>query len=368
MAHTAAHNAYLRRIPLQNEVSYFWHTGEAIRIVNERIRGGLKSAATEGTICAVCCMTQQQAFAASTTKAQVHLSGLLQLVRAAGGAESPTLSYRTRRLVMFADLAASITLDKRFHLRPIALLRGPNPSFYFPFSPMTHQLARELGTRFLNFTGATKLSEQVALVFWGLRSLSETLERIRQGKESPDAERAEDLMFTDRVEVLERALHPLWFRDSSTNSPNWSGIATPQTLSPAVSFAPAQHPLFRLFGLACLIYVYSFLRELPQLQMLGLVSTRIFDTLALISDSDTNELLATFPDLMLWVLFTAGKVAGPREKGGFARLVAKILIIRGVEEEAGVQSAASKFLWPDRGIVVVDGVERLRTMLEDASV
>jgi len=60
MSHTAAHSAYLRKVPLQNDTEYFWHTGQAIRLVNARLGEGIYKAATDGTICAVCCLTQQQ--------------------------------------------------------------------------------------------------------------------------------------------------------------------------------------------------------------------------------------------------------------------------------------------------------------------
>lgn len=94
-------------------------------------------------------------------------------------------------------------------------------------------------------------------------------------------------------------------------------------------------------------------------------------------------LLATFPDLMVWVMFLAGSVAGEqRQKVWFAGCVARVLAVkersmgvgagrmgggngRGglarlgvlseeVEDRSEVQRAATRFLWPEE--VILDPV------------
>lgn len=94
-------------------------------------------------------------------------------------------------------------------------------------------------------------------------------------------------------------------------------------------------------------------------------------------------LLATFPDLMIWVMFLAGSVAGEqRQKVWFAGCVARVLAVRErgmgvgagrrgdegglgeqarpaglskeVEERSEVHRAATRFLWPEE--VILDPV------------
>jgi len=76
--------------------------------------------------------------------------------------------------------------------------------------------AKTFGTRLYNF-GGSNLSELAANVLWGLRNISELLEAIHDGKASPDTTSASDLQFTDRVEVLERLVHPLWYVEDPTS-------------------------------------------------------------------------------------------------------------------------------------------------------
>jgi hypothetical protein len=154
---------------------------------------------------------------------------------------------------------------------------------------------KTFATRLYNFTGSS-LSDQAANVLWGLRNVSATLEAIHEGLESADA-LPEEIQFSDRVEVLERRVHDLWYVHNPDNE---------------------QHVVFRTFGWACLIYIYCTLRELPsELGMNALLSRRL--KAALEECSDLNVLLATFPDLMLWQMFICGRVADARDRVRFPR-------------------------------------------------
>jgi len=176
-----------------------------------------------------------------------------------------------------------------------------------------------------NFTNS-QLSDQAANILWGLRNLSEILEAIHEGTESPDTVLASDTQFTDRVEVLERLVHQLWYVDDP---------------------AEPQHAIFRTFGWACLIYIYTTLRELPkQLGMNAMLAARIKS--ALETSSDVNVLLATFQDLLLWQMFICGRVADARDRPFFAQQATKILMVRKLEDQTDIVIASEGFLWPER--------------------
>lgn len=66
-----------------------------------------------------------------------------------------------------------------------------------------------------------------------------------------------------------------------------------------------------------------------------------------------NVLLATFQDLLVWVMFLGGSVAGPREKSYLARMVSKILLVNKIEQEKDIITASHRFLWPE----VEEGLE-----------
>jgi hypothetical protein len=197
-------------------------------------------------------------------------------------------------------------------------------TYFGPASPDTASYVKTFAIRLYNFTGSN-LSDQAANVLWGLRNVSATLEAIHDGLESPDAP-PDELQFSDRVEVLERRVHDLWYVEDSERG---------------------QHAIFKTFGWACLIYIYCTLRELPpELGMNAMLAGKI--KAALEESQDLNVLLATFCDLMLWIMFICGRVADARDRPFFASQATKLLLVQKVEKPIDIIVASESFLWPER--------------------
>ncbi|KAL3422887.1 hypothetical protein PVAG01_04634 [Phlyctema vagabunda] len=328
MSSTSSHAAYLQQVDLPKD--FFYHRGEAIRMLNAQIAAGRHD---EGTINTVAVFSQQESFEGRADSTKIHLNGLLQLVRAAGGLQSPTLSPKTRRYVAHTDQAASIVLMTK-EIFPTTLVADLE-TYFKPPSPMTAELTKDFRMRLSNFTSngdmddleaktTTRICEQAADVYWGLRNLTLYLQDVRAGKEEVETASPEDIQFSDRVEVLERLVYPLWSQDD--------------------------HIILRVFGWTCLIYIYVYLRELPyQLGMNPMLAARIKSGLE--KSGDLNVLLATFQDLFLWQMFLCGKVANSRDKQFFARQVTRILMIRRLEREEDILPASESFLWPEKSQV-----------------
>jgi hypothetical protein len=259
----------------------------------------------------------------------------------------PAQPYRTpTNTASRTDLATSITLQKRFYLSPT--FHSPHLTLYFGHaSPATASYARTFSTRLFNFSDSSQLSRRAQTLFWGLRNLSILLEDIHAGRASPDTPHAEDLQFTDRVEVLERLAHALWYHEPSATPTNPAPGTCPREHAQAPQLA-SDTTIFALLGHATLIYIYTVLRELPpELGMLKLVSTRITNLLEHLPPTQQNLLLGTFQDLMIWVMFLGGSVAAPREKVVLAKMVSRILLVNRCESEEGIFEASQRFLWPE---------------------
>ncbi|KAF8850867.1 hypothetical protein BDZ45DRAFT_751301 [Acephala macrosclerotiorum] len=316
---TSSHAAYLQQVDLPP--NFYFHRGTAIRLLNERIERG---AHDEGTINTVAVFSLQESFEGRAETALTHIHGLLSIVSAAGGPHSQKLSPHTRRHVYLTDLAACIALMSKPLLAHALDVSDPERYFRRP-SVITTSHAKEFGTRLYNFSGS-ELSDQAATVLYGLRNVSEILEAIRNRAERVDTPSATDIQFTDRVEVLERLVHPLWYVED-TSSP--------------------QHPIFRTFGWTCCIYIYETLRELPkELGMNAMLANRV--KTALESCPDLTILLATFQDLLLWEMFICGGVADFRDRPFFAQQATRILMIRRIEDPTEIMAAARAFLFPER--------------------
>lgn len=318
MSSTSSHAAYRQGLDLPR--NFFFHRGEAIRLLNEKISSGMYD---EGTINTVAVFVQQESWEGRAQGALTHMKGFLQIVSDAGGLHSPALSAKTRRHIFLTDLAATIVLMTKPVLRPTV---GNDLNEYFGRpSPGTASYIKTFQLRLYNFTGSP-LSKVAANVLWGLRNISELLEAIHEGTESPDRAIPEDIHFTDRVEVLERLAMKLWLVEEPEGE---------------------QHAIFRTFGWACVIYIYTILRELPpELGMNPMLAGRIKASLE--ASPDLNVLLATFQDLLLWQMFICGRVADARDRPFFASNASKILMIRKVESEDEIIVASEGFIWPER--------------------
>jgi hypothetical protein len=223
------------------------------------------------------------------------------------------------------DLAAAIIANTKPHFSPTMDLTNLEPYFGKP-SPAALSHINSFGARLYNFTGSP-LSDQAARVLWGLRSISELVAAFRENSAAPDTASASDIQFTDRVEVLERLVHQLWFIEDP---------ATPQ------------HVIFQTFGFTCLIYIYTALRDLPMgLDMNRMLARKV--KMALETCAELNVLLATFPDLLLWEMLLCGRAASLRDKPFLAQQTTKILMVRKLEDAKDIIAASDTFLWPERG-------------------
>ncbi|KAH8779710.1 hypothetical protein F5882DRAFT_147184 [Hyaloscypha sp. PMI_1271] len=319
---TCAHYTYMTGLELPYKWIFFRHRGEAIRVVNQRIAQGRFD---EGTINAIIIFAHQDSFEDHPQESKKHMDGLVQLVRAAGGLQSPDFSEKTRRHLFFVDLAAAIIANTKPHFSPTMDLTNLELYFRKP-SPAALSHISSFGARLYNFTGSP-LSDQAARVLWGLRSISELVAAFRENSATPDTASASDIQFTDRVEVLERLVHQLWFVEDP---------ATPQ------------HIIFQTFGFTCLIYIYTALRDLPMgLDMNKMLARKV--RMALETCAELNVLLATFPDLLLWEMLLCGRAASPRDKPFLAQQTTKILMVRKLEDARDILAASDTFLWPERG-------------------
>lgn len=108
MSSTSSHAAYRQGVDLPK--NFFFHRGEAIRLLNDKIASGIHDEATINT-CAIFVQQEvrepsvdyvlsnqtHQSWEGRSQGAQTHLKGFLQIVRDAGGLHSPHLTAKTRR-------------------------------------------------------------------------------------------------------------------------------------------------------------------------------------------------------------------------------------------------------------------------------
>jgi hypothetical protein len=220
------------------------------------------------------------------------------------------------------DLAAAMILKEKPRLHP------PSPGIqlfdYFGLqSPGTSCIATAFGARMYIFTGSKEISQQASTAFWGLRSVSE-LQSIRKMEAFVDTAGPDNIQYSDRTEALERVLVPLWYVKNGECK-----CAS----------------LLRMFAWASLIYLYADLRDAPiGMSLYGRLAERI--RIEMDECYELDAIYETFPDLMLWILFLAGRGARVESKPYFARPAAKILAAQGVFEEPDIKAASQAFLWP----------------------
>lgn len=203
-------------------------------------------------------------------------------------------------------------------------------AYYGPPSLSTTLYALAFCTRLVNFTGQQKPSELAAEILWGLRNLSV----LKETANAAESLSCESISYSDRVELIERETEKLLHDNLQIND---------------AGYAPKKHNsglIFSLFAYATLIYINSVFRELVP----SFITTVLAHRLELgmdLEDAELNILLGTFPELMLWILFTGGGAARPKSKVWFARTASKILRVQKLEEEVGITAASTSLLWPE---------------------
>jgi hypothetical protein len=212
-------------------------------------------------------------------------------------------------------------------MRPARFAIVNHHTYYGSPSFSTTSYAADLEARLLHFTRQLEPSNSAARIYWGLRNVS----ILKTTASSTDSNSSRGLHFSDRCELLEREVQQLLHRSLRESSPEID-----------------KHSLiFTLFARASLIYIYSALRDLlmnvKMFQELGNMLEESMD----IGDYDLNILLGTFPDLMLWVLFLGGSVAGLSHKVWFAKTAARILRVFKIEDNM-IKGSAAAFLWPEK--------------------
>jgi hypothetical protein len=226
-----------------------------------------------------------------------------------------------------ADLAASASLYTPPRFDPYDTSTSLI-SYFGPPSRLTDVYAQAFGSKLLSFTSHQYLSQRAATVYWGLRNLSQ-LNNVHNPNAFVDTTDITSIQYSDQIEMLERIAVPLWLPNSRSEA----------------------HPaIFKIFGLALLIYLYVELRDIPlSVKIMKTHAARIRMEMERAGEILVDGMCQAFPEMMLWVVFLAGKAAELQGKGFFAARVARILVLNGMGDmeglgKRGIERAASEFL------------------------
>lgn len=223
------------------------------------------------------------------------------------------------------DLATAIMLVRKPRFKSL-FLTCDMEAYFGVSTPLARSLMRDFTTQLEIFTDLRDLSQQAGEVFWALRNLSEFLQVSSAKKNVLDSTNINDIQFCDRVEMLERLLHPLWHVGDQ---------GTPHS------------PIFRLFGWTSLIYIYDVFRQVPgNMLIFQLLARRV--KVEMENCGDPGVLFEKFPDLMQWVLFLCRSNAGISERPFFTMHLGNVMPLdRIVDRDVTAMLASQMFFWPE---------------------
>jgi hypothetical protein len=147
-----------------------------------------------------------------------------------------------------------------------------------------------------------------------------------QAETSPNKFFLDDIMFSDKIALVERRSHFL------KTSEDLNGL-------------DFDAPLFRAFGHAALIYIYSVLRDFPDGNALHLdLQKQLVTTL---QDVNPRTALASYHAMFLWILIVGGSVNGVTEaKTWFVRQTAEMAFRLRIEPtETDILEMVGEFPW-----------------------
>lgn len=124
--------------------SYYWHRGEAIRIISDRLRTK-DEATSDATISAVAILSNADNHGLWPSHVQQsHIEGLARLVELRGGLEMMTASKQIKRVIAWADLLHAISHDQYPKLRVSSNIKSAEKAALVRYGTATATLSKEV--------------------------------------------------------------------------------------------------------------------------------------------------------------------------------------------------------------------------------
>ncbi|KAE9372407.1 hypothetical protein N431DRAFT_536206 [Stipitochalara longipes BDJ] len=316
LAHSAHHFSCLS---LKSSTSDFlYHKGQAITLLNTRIRYPNLLSADNTTFSAVACMTHLEMVTGRLDSAKIHANGLGALVNSRGGIQALAGHRLSRGFIIWTDTIAALIMDTEPCIPLDHLSNAPNVDWATDYPSASRYRAK-----LLDFTGLPLLNQETIEVFQGLRHLTFMKDNLL-----PSHDISELQPVLDMSGRLDRRLIK---------------IIRSNSLDPLYQMTV----IFKLFGNAALIHQIMFIRQAPtRLSLSNILSSRIR---TLLEPHDLPLLQKQYPDMLLWILMIGGLGGvGTPNQAWYAGLLADACFALGVRARTDFVAMLMDFLWSDQ--------------------
>lgn len=349
----------------------FYHHGESIRIINQRLKDPNFRQVSDITILTVACLIHFEVGKAHSClpvsvpsqayrhqiladygfngvkngmdkqEAKVHMDGLEAMINGRGGLKKVSVEFSSGKSTSTfvgwyalldytvsstnkyrADTCICVALNTKPHFELVQSEREMGDDEWSEDNGLAQRYKRKL----FNLTGHEILSTNAIGIYTTLRHVpplpeDEAFELIKNG------EPARVYQYKGQLERLERRSLALIQMAQEPSSRNLQ--------------------VYELFGNAALIHALLFMRDSPgSIPLVRLLSTRLRKTL---EESKVANLLLQYSEMILWVLIMGGLGGiGTQNQRWFASLLAKTCLALGLVGRDEVSSTVAEFLWYDQ--------------------
>ncbi|KAJ8103444.1 fungal-specific transcription factor domain-containing protein [Lipomyces tetrasporus] len=292
------------------------YRGQTIKALNGRLRLE-KEQVKDTTVAAVACMLTYEVLNGDLSTAEIHVNGLMELLRRKGGVSSDEMGGVLHKLVSWSILCSSIALQSNPQGH---LVQTDERHMWIGAQP---RLSGVWNTTENEFYEIPALQKDVDTVFSYLPQLSSMkLEFQKASAGTPE----ESLVFAERMSFAEQAIARLLYASSQIDQDDAYGS------------------LARSFGLASTIYLYTVLREIPVgLFIIGNLVGRLKTAL----DVDFVYGLPQWANKLLWILVVGSLAAiGRPEQSWFIGRLSAWCGICSTGIEDAVDIVVKESCWP----------------------
>ncbi|MCJ1403316.1 hypothetical protein MMC11_006539 [Xylographa trunciseda] len=313
---------------VKHDYNEIWkHQTISITLINERL-GNENEATTDATIAAVACLASGENSFGTPKSANVHMSGLEEMIRLRGGLQNLGMQGLLNKLVIWADQCNAAITSSGLRFNTAYFSTTDEPPSEFSIAPPEDLF--EMG----NTTDAPQqspvlqyLNDDIWKMFEGLSRLTVFINAIA----SPDMSRKDRWLLGDKLDLVERRL-----------------IASANIVDSLEGIDDTYRLVHASCRLAAIVHIHTTMRECANTNH---VVANLVQRLrsSLLEVPDLRSAWSMVQELLLWVLFVGGiATIIPEERTWFVEALVEPCATLRVQSWDGVSGILKTFFWIDK--------------------
>ncbi|MCJ1322626.1 hypothetical protein MMC15_007975 [Xylographa vitiligo] len=313
---------------MRHDYNEIWkHQTIAITLINQRLSNEIE-ATSDATIAAVACLASGENSFGTPESANVHMSGLEEMIKLRGGLQNLGMQGLLNKLIIWADQcnAAITSSGLRFNTAYFTTTDAPSSEFSIPDPEDLFDIEAAVGASQQSVV-SQYLSDDIWKMFEGLSRLTVFINAIA----SPTMSRKDRWLLGDKLDLVERRL-----------------LASASIVDSLQDIDETYRTVHASCRLAAIVHVHTTMRVCANTNhVVASLVQRLHSSL--LELPDLSSAWSMVPELLLWVLFVGGiATIVPQERTWFVEALVEPCTTLGVRTWNTASGILRRFFWIDK--------------------